>query len=532
MSRNEIALVTILLLLCLTLLFFRLGARPLWNIDEGKHASTSKDMVLSGDWVTPTLNGKNFYDKPILYNWLAALSFILFGFTEFAARFPAALLGLGCVIITYLLGRRMFGPVVGFLGGVILATSPEYVILSRAVVHDISLVFFVTLALFSFYLAFTSEGHRKRYVLLFYVSSGFAVLAKGPVGVVLPALIIGLFLILKGRLRFLKQMQIGLGTLVFLAVAAPWYILISLKNSDYAVYFFIQQNLMNFLASKIGHPQPFYYYIPFLLGGFFPWSFFLPLAFIRALRGRLKELDDRVLFLVLWFAAVFLFFSVASSKLPTYILPSFPAAALLVAGLWHDLISAPAPELRKGFFYSYVPIAAILPLALAYILINPPVHVASESGIDLFQIHVIAFTIVGIASLSFLMFLRKQYKAFFSLNAVMVVSGVMLFIVLLVPLINPYRSSKRLAQKLDVMTPPGEDLVFYRKLRDTALFYTNRRARILHLPSQLVEYMTSNKRAFCIIQKKDFQELDKLKEISRVLDQEGKDLLISTRTSG
>ena len=245
MSRNEIVLVSMLLLLCFTLFFFRLGARPLWNTDEGMHASTSKDMVLSGDWVTPTLNGKNFYDKPILYNWLAALSFMLFGFTEFAARLPAALLGLGCVIITYLLGRRMFGPMVGFLAGVILATSPEYVVLSRVVVHDIALAFFVTLSLFLFYLGFVSERYRKTCFLIFYVSSGFAVLAKGPVGIALPGLIIGLFLILKGRLRFIKEMWVGWGTLVFLLVAAPWYILISLRNSDYASYFFIQQTSFN-----------------------------------------------------------------------------------------------------------------------------------------------------------------------------------------------------------------------------------------------------------------------------------------------
>ena len=234
------------------------------------HASTSKDMVLSGDWITPTFNGENFYDKPILHNWLVSLSFLIFGFTEFAARLPSAILGLGGVIITYLLGRKMFGPVVGLLSGVILATNVEYTLLSRIVVHDISLCFFMTLALFFFYQGFMDERHRRRSFLLFYASLGFAVLAKGPVGAVLPGLIIGLFLILKKKLGFLKEMEIGWGILIFLVVAAPWYILISLRNSDYGWYFFIHNNLMRFLNPRAQHHQPFYYYFLALIGWFFP----------------------------------------------------------------------------------------------------------------------------------------------------------------------------------------------------------------------------------------------------------------------
>jgi len=281
--------------------FFRLGSRPLWNIDEGKHAVTSKEMVLSGDWITTTLYGENFYDKPILFNWLVALSFLVFGFTEFAARFPAAILGLGCVGVTYLLGRSMFGPTTGFLGGMILATSGMFIVLSRSVVHDISLVFFMTLALFFFYLGYTSEQRRKTYFLLFYASLGFAVLAKGPMGVLLPGLIIGLLLLLKGKLRFLKEMEMGWGVVVFLIVAAPWYVLISLNNSDYAGYFFIENNIMRFLSLEARHARPFWFYFPVLLGGFSPWSFFLPLAFIRVFRGGWKSMNERTLFLILWF---------------------------------------------------------------------------------------------------------------------------------------------------------------------------------------------------------------------------------------
>ena len=241
-SKNEILLLFLLLLLCITLFFFRLGSRDFWDPDEGLHASTSKVMVLSGDWIATTFNGEPFYDKPPLHNWLVALSFLVFGFTEFAARLPAALMGTGCVFVTYLLGRRMFGPTTGFLSGAILATSVEFLVLSRSVVHDISLLFFVTLTLTLFYTGYTDPKHRKAYFLLFYFSAGLAMLAKGPIGVLLPAAIIGLFLIFKKELGFLKEMMIGWGILIFLCVALPWYVLIVLKDPQYAAYFFINKN--------------------------------------------------------------------------------------------------------------------------------------------------------------------------------------------------------------------------------------------------------------------------------------------------
>ncbi|MEN8809150.1 MAG: glycosyltransferase family 39 protein, partial [Desulfobacterales bacterium] len=332
--QREMVYLAILVLLCLVLFFLFLGNRPLWDVDEGMHAATSKDMILSGDWITPQLNGENFYDKPVLFNWLVAISLLVFGFTEFAARLPAAVLGTGSVLVTYFLGRRLFSPTVGFLGGVILATGVEFIILSRVVVHDIALTLFVTLALTFFYRGFTDTSGRKSVWLLFYAALGLAVLAKGPIGVLLPGLIIFLFLVIKRRLNIIRDMQLGWGILIFLAVAAPWYVLIMLKNNDYAGYFFIQQNLAYFFSGESRHPRPFYYYFPTLMGGFFPWSLFLPAALFRALRRGFGQTEDGTLFLMLWFGAVFLFFSTASSKLSTYILPLFPAVSLLTAALW------------------------------------------------------------------------------------------------------------------------------------------------------------------------------------------------------
>ena len=528
-SRIQPAHLVILLMLGLTLFFFRLGDRPLWDTDEGMHAATSKDMVISGDYITPRLNGESFYDKPVLFNWFAAAAMRVFGFTEFAARLPAALLGLGTVLLTYLFGRRMFNPTVGLLGGVALATGIEYIILSRTVVHDIALVFFMSLALYSFYSAFEGEQHRTIHLLVFYASLGFAVLAKGPLGLLLPGLIVGLFLLMTRRLAFLKEMKLGWGIVVFLLVAAPWYALIMLRNPDYAGYFFLKQNVMNFISAEARHPRPFYYYFHILLGGFFPWSFFLPLALIHGVRRRSEEYGAARLYLLLWLGVVFVFFSMASSKLSPYILPLFPAAAILVGDLWHTLLKAPTTGLRRGFMYSLLPLLIIFLVGLIAIWINPLTRLEYKYGIDLMRINALVLLMLACVAVAFFLLLRRRYAGSFSSLAGLVVAAIVYFIVLVVPAINPYRSTKGMAATLDAMLPPGEAMVFFVDLRDSALFYTNRLAVVLLEPERLMERMSRDERALCVIDRKHFEYLEDLQKVVYVIETEGSKLLISNK---
>ena len=532
-GKEEYYAILILCVLCLVVFFFQLGSHPLWDVDEGMHASTSKDMVLSGDWVTTRVNGKNFYDKTVLFNWFAALSFLVFGFTEFAARMPAALLGLGTVLVTYLLGRRLFGSRAGLLGGVILATSSEYIVLSRSVIHDISLAFFITLALFFFYAACSSQQHRRMNLFLLYAALGFAVLAKGPIGLLLPGLIIGLFLLVKGRLAFLKEMSLGWGALVFLAVAAPWYVLISIRNEDYVSYFFLKQNFGNFLSKvQAHHPEHFYYYVPVLLGGMLPWSFFVPLAVVRPLRQGLRNLDDGVLFLLLWFSVIFLFFSAANSKLATYILPAFPAVALLVGRLWDEMMTTAAVGLRKGIGWSLAPLPVLFLAATIYIMVKRPEARKLQTlyGMSLQDMSglLIALTVILFIALLFLL-ARKYWSSFSALAAAFVV-GMLFFITAYAPIMDPYRSTRTLAKEMDSALPPGEPLVFFWRLWDSALFYTDRRAMILHTEKELLDYLGSRKTALCVIEKERYRQFPLVMAASSVLDEEGNKLLISGRS--
>ena len=529
--QKETFLIIILVGICLTLFFFRLGAGPMGDIDEAMHASTSKDMVLSGDWVTPRYNGENFYDKPPLHNWLVAISFLVFGFTEFAARLPAALLGLGCVMITYWLARRMFGPAAALLSALVLATSAEYIVLSRVVVHDISLAFCDTLALTLFFIGYKSERHRKPAFLIGYAALGFAVLAKGPVGLAIPMMIIGLFLIYKRQLRFLKEMQIGWGILIFLAVAAPWYILISLRNPDYTEYFFLKQNIGSFLSQQSRHPKPFYYYIPVLMGGLFPWSLFLPLAVYRAFRKRSAENGDGLIFALIWFGVVFIFFSLASSKLGTYILPLFPAASVLVGVLWYDLLYGPNRALHKGVCYSYLPFAAIVPLVLIYVLLFPPSLLTTDAPLNLSLVYFLGIWVAGCALFSFGLVTKRKYKAFIGSIAGMATSLFLLLLIFIVPILGPNVSSKELALKLDKLMKPGESIKFYLKARASFLFYTDRKAELLQNPQQLKDYMNSGQRVYCVFKHDDWEDVENLHGAMQIVDQVGDKLIITNKRS-
>ena len=527
--QKESVFISALIAICLILFFFNLGDRALWDIDEGMHAATSKDMVIGGDWVTPRYNGEKFYDKPPLHNWLVAISFLIFGFTEFAARLPAALLGLGCVMVTYLLGRRIYGPAAAFLSALVLATSAEYFVLSRVVVHDISLAFFITLALALFYLGYDNKKHRRSLFLLGYGAMGFSVLAKGPVGVLLPVMIIGLFLIIKRQLRFLKHMHVGWGIIILLAIAAPWYILISLKDPEYVDYFFVKQNLGNFFSKEVRHPEPIYYYIPVLMGGMFPWSTFLPLALFRGARAHGAVYNDGTLFALIWFAAVLIFFSTASSKLGTYILPLLPAAALLVGALLHDLLSGSSKGLDQGIFYSYLPLVIIAPLALIYIILFPPVNLKAEAGIELKWIYGIAAWVVACCFLSLGLAAKKKYRLFIGSITGTVITVLVFFLIFLVPSIEPFRSGKNLAKQIDKLIEPSEDLVFYLKARDTFLFYTDRKAAVLKTPKALKSYMSSDTQVYCIFKMDDWQDVEILHETMHIVALEGNKLIVSNK---
>jgi len=433
-------------------------------------------MVVSGDWITPTLNGEPFFDKPAFHNWLVALAFVGFGFTEFAARLPNATLGLGCVLLTYLAGRRLYGPGAAFLGAVVLASAAEFFLVSGTVLHDMSLALFVTLGLALWLAGYSSGARKRRWFLLSYAAFGGAMLAKGPIGVLLPGAVVFLFLASRRELRFLGRMSLGSGLLIGLAVAAPWYLAVALRNPDYARYFLVELNFGSFLSEEVSHPEPLHYYLPVLLMGFLPWSVFLPAALVRAWQRRDEDADGATWFLLLWAGLYLVFFSAAESKLPTYILPIFPPLALLVGRLWHELAVAPTPALRKALLWSFAPFL-LLPVA-ALLWVRTPLLVltelAGQHGLALAKAAspLIALA-VGLAA-AFALVLARRIRTGFAAVTLSFAAFAALTLVFIVPVMNMHQSSREMALKLDELLPEGEPMANYSDTRGAALFYTDR----------------------------------------------------------
>ncbi|MDA8414332.1 MAG: phospholipid carrier-dependent glycosyltransferase [Desulfobacteraceae bacterium] len=330
--------------------FFQfLGRLPLIDPDEGRYAEIPREMLERGDLITPTLNYVKYFEKPPLLYWINAASLKIFGVNEFGARFPSALCGLLTVLATYIIARHLYGRRSALISALILGTSAGFVLQSRIILTDMLLTFCLTAALGSFIVAAGREGRRSRPLpwYLFYLFCALATLAKGLIGIVFPAGIVFFYLLVSRRWRLLSDMRLVPGLLLFLAVAAPWFVLVSLRNPEFARFFFIHEHFERFTSKVHGRYQPIWFFVPVLLGTMLPWSFFIPGALRRAWRDRHHDEGRAGLYLLIWTALIFLFFSKSDSKLIPYILPIFPSLAILI-GHRIDLLSDGRGREMKG----------------------------------------------------------------------------------------------------------------------------------------------------------------------------------------
>lgn len=400
--------------------FTNLGAATLFDEDEPKNAVCGREMFLRGDWIVPTFNAELRTDKPILIYWIMLSSFSVFGVSEFAARLGSAVLAVGTALLTYHLGRMLFRPRVGLLAAIILVTCLMFSAVGRAVTPD-SMLIFCTTAAFTCYVWSVSNRlggsfgpkdpltgrvrtwdeyvppHSLQAVPM-YVAMGFAVLAKGPIGVLLPCSIIGLNLLLRQQwdrsqitaespvtephttwpwrcVRFVLNtfaparigagtltMHVPLGAIIVLAIALPWYIAVGrATDGEWIAGFLGNHNVGRFLEAKENHSGPIFYYLIVVLMGTFPWSAFLPVA-VWHLKSQLQKGADwspGLVFVGCWAGFWIAFFSCASTKLPNYILPAYPAIALLIAAFLDTWQRESSPSWDRAIRWSCYAIGTV-----------------------------------------------------------------------------------------------------------------------------------------------------------------------------
>lgn len=329
------ACVLALVLLCGASFFFRLGYLPMIGPDEPRYTEVAREMYERGDWITPQIAGQHWFEKPALTYWLVAAGFQVFGVSELAARWPVALFSSFGVLLLFWFGRRLQSARLGFFSAAILASSGIWIGFSRAATFDLPLAVAMTIALLAFYLWWHEGKNLFWYLGCF--GMGLAMLAKGLVGIVLPGAVLCLFLLLTRTLsKLLKRPHLLLmGAVIFLLTTATWYLPMFLRHGqEFWQEFFVAHHFQRFLTNKFKHPQPFYFFTVVAIAGCLPWSLFFLAEIgttINRWRALLTQPEQRLrLFLWLWIIVIVGFFSLSTSKLTGYILPVFPALALLL----------------------------------------------------------------------------------------------------------------------------------------------------------------------------------------------------------
>jgi len=493
----------LLLGLCYLFFFHNVGVRYLWSPDEDEYMLVNLEMVEDGHWIYPTANGEPYSIKPPLFNWIGSLVSLAYGeVTEFTCRIPSSFAALFGIFLVYYLGKNLFGHRAGWLSAMVLAASPLYIEFARWIqINMISTVLLVA-TLLLFYVGY-SDPHRRRWAyLLMYVPMGLGTLNMGPVNVVMPAVVIGVYLFVIKDFKHILQLRIGWGILIYLLIVAPWYVTVSLKEG-YARNLLITTNLTRFFG-EFEHARPFYYYFTTTPPYFLPWLFFLPVALYLCFSDKTREERSKLLFLFVWFAGLFVFFSLSRTKRSEYILPIFPALALLVGFMldrallyWRD-----SHFWRKSLFW---PINGMLFL-FGFCAVGFAVYWGFVAR-DWFGVTfpIVIVVVAGVVASGVLMRKRRIFGA--------LLAGVAAFAVIVAyasgPVMakaNDYKSVKSFCLRIKDRIPENEKLKMYRFRRPSYAVYTRRFMEVTRDQAVLLKWFQNDKRVYVVTEEEEYEK--------------------------
>ncbi|WGV27060.1 ArnT family glycosyltransferase [Halotia branconii] len=562
--------------------WWNLGSIGLIDETEPLFAEASRQMLVTGDWITPFFNGETRFDKPILIYWFQAIAYAIIGVNEWAVRLPSAIAALAVISLTFYtlqwhLAKKdeleqVLRPTRRYLtaavAAAVLALNPEMVVWGRTGVSDMLLTGCMASALLCFFLGYAgkeeqgaalrlrsatggreqgaggstsatlsdrgqgaggreqgAEGREQvitsqsllpsKWYLAFYVLIAGAILTKGPVGIVLPGLIVFAFLLYVGKLReVLREMRFFVGMLIVVGLSAPWYLLVIWRNGwSFINSFFGYHNLERFTEVVNGHSAPWYFYFLVVLLGFAPYSVYLPLAMFRLKfwQRSLWRTQERAgqlgLFVCIWFLSVFGFFSIAVTKLPSYVLPLMPAAAILVALLWSDFFSS-KNEARSFPSFSVTSSAAffwsgwinvVFLSALAVGMFHLSQLLGSDQAAPNFRLQIENSGLPGLGGwilllsaviIAFLIISRRWY----SVVGVNLLAFVAFLIIVLMPamfLMDQERQLplRQLSAAVVQVQKPNEELLMVGFKKPTVVFYSHKHVNFIKLTKDAVKHI-------------------------------------------
>jgi 4-amino-4-deoxy-L-arabinose transferase-like glycosyltransferase len=323
------------LLIAVALIWFaNLEYRTLIKPDEGRYAEIPREMVASGDWVTPRLNELKYFEKPPLQYWATAAAYTLFGEHQWTSRLWTGLTGFAGILLVWFAGLRLFGREAAGYAALLLSSSLLYVLMGHINTLDMGVTFFLTLGIVGLLLGQAQADRKKQrnWMMLAWAGLALAVLSKGLMGLVLPGAALFIYCVMQRDFGVLKRMHWLPGLAVFFVITVPWFVLVMKANPEFFERFFIYEHYTRFTTKDLGRYQPWYYFIPILLAGALPWTVLMFDTMFRTLHN--SGLPDKMFntrrFLLIWAVFIYVFFSVSGSKLPSYLLPMFPALALLM----------------------------------------------------------------------------------------------------------------------------------------------------------------------------------------------------------
>ncbi|OGP95031.1 MAG: hypothetical protein A2157_04705 [Deltaproteobacteria bacterium RBG_16_47_11] len=537
--------VIVLLVFCSLLFILGVGCWDLWNPDEPRYGQVAKEMVERGDWILMHVNGNTYEDKPPLFFWLIALSSFLWqGFTSFSVRFPSAFLSTLTVLLTFFLGKKLYGSRTGFLSAVVLATSFEFAYLSTRANIDATLTFITTASIFLFLQwhqhnkAEGKEDKDKKSLCIygFYIGMGLATLAKGPVGFILPLLVSLVYLSVQKDWKAMKRMRLLTGMLLLIVIVLCWYLPAVLKGGQaFLNETLLHQTIVRF-AKGTSHVRPIYYYLINFPVDFLPWFLFLPGAIVYGLSKRREGISKDFLFLLVWFVVIFLFFSFSKGKRAIYLLPLYPAASLLVGRFWDDYLSGSGRfSVRKTWItlpaYLFVVIFFLMGTfllmapAIANFSIEPStpqllksIVKGAGSGAKYLSYvprwSVIPFIILLVGS-GILLTLSQalKYKSLvFILLAATAGMGFFYTTRVIFPLVNPYKSARFISQEIVQTMKAGGKLVIYGdsgSARTSQFNFYSEIVPILEIENEkeIIDLFRSKEKIFCLVEYDDYERL-------------------------
>lgn len=336
--------------------FSNIEYRKLIKPDEGRYAEIPREMVASGNWVTPRLNGLKYFEKPPLQYWTTAIAYKVFGEHQWTSRLWVSLTGLAGVFLVWFAGGRLFGRDAGRYAAIVLGSCMLYSLMAHINTLDMGVTFFMTLGIIGLLLAQQeSTTHQARWMWLAWSALGFAVLSKGLIGLVLPGAALVIYSALQRDIRVWKRMHWGMGLALFVLVTVPWFYLVMKANPEFFQKFFIYEHFTRFTTKQLGRYQPWYYFVPVMLFGMLPWTLLMFDAVLRTWKtsARADKAFNPERFLLVWLIFVYVFFTISDSKLPSYLLPMFPALALLMG-------KQLATMAERRLFWQLVPVLPVL----------------------------------------------------------------------------------------------------------------------------------------------------------------------------